>query len=169
MIRSLNGKTPKIAESAFISEAAYIAGDVEIGENSSAWPGAVIRTEHGSIRIGQNTHIEDNCVVHGGGNASIGDNVIVGHGAMVHCHRIGNNVLIGINATVLDGADVGNFCVLAAGCVVTPGMKIPDNSLVSGVPGKIQGQVPEEQRLRWLEEAPKIYARFAREYKEQGL
>ncbi|MHC4537896.1 MAG: gamma carbonic anhydrase family protein [Planctomycetota bacterium] len=82
MIKSLDGKTPKIADSACISQSAFIAGDVEIGDNSSVWPGAVIRADFGKIRIGNNTHIEDNCVLHGG-NMEIGDNVIVGHGAVV--------------------------------------------------------------------------------------
>jgi len=167
LIRSFNGKTPQIAESAFVSEVAYVVGDVEIGENSSVWPWTVMRAERGSIRIGKNTHIEDNSVVHGGVN--IGDNVIVGHGTIIHCRSIGNNVLIGMNATVLEGVQIGNFCVIGAGCLVSQGMEIPDNSFVVGVPAKIQRQVSPEQRLRWLEQAPKVYARLAKEYKEQGL
>jgi len=167
MIRSFNGKTPQIADSAFISEAAYIVGDVEIGENSSVWPGAVIRCDHSNIRIGKNTHIEDNCVIHGGG--TIGDNVIVGHGTIVHCRRIGNNVLIGMNATVLDGVQIGSFCVIGAGSLVSQGMEIPDNSFVVGIPAKIQRQVSPEQKLRWLERAPEHYARLVNEYKEQGV
>ena len=167
MIRSFKGKTPKIAESAFVSEAAYVIGDVEIGENSSVWPGAVIRGDHSNPKIGKNTHIEDNSVIHGGVN--IGDNVIVGHGTIIHCRRIGNNVLIGMNATLLNGAEIGNFCVIGAGCLVSQGMKIPDNSFVVGVPAKIQRQVSPEQTLRWLEQAPEIYIKLANEYKEQGV
>ena len=167
MIRSFNGKTPKIAESAFVSEMAYVVGDVEIGENSSVWPGTVIRGDHSNIRIGKNTHIEDNSVVHVGVN--IGDNVIVGHGTIIHCRRIGNNVLIGMNATLLQGAEIGSFCVIGAGCLVSQGMEIPDNSFVVGVPAKIQRQVSTEQALRWLEEAPEHYAKLVNEYKEQGV
>ncbi len=170
MIRSFNGKTPKIAESAFISEAAYVIGDVEIGENASVWPGAVIRSDHSPIRIGKNTHIEDNCVVHAGANGvNIGDNVIVGHGAIINCRRIGNNVLIGMNATLLHDAEIGSCCIIGANCLVSQGMKIPDNSFVVGVPAEIRGQVSPQQLLRWTQEGPENYAKLANEYKEQGL
>ena len=102
MIRSFNGKTPKIHETAFVSEAAYIIGDVELGENSSVWPGAVIRADLGKITIGKNSVIEDNCVIHSGSpsfppniDVTIGENVIIGHGAVSNAHKIGNNVVIG--------------------------------------------------------------------------
>ena len=107
MIRSVNGKTPKIAESAWVSEAAYVVGDVEIGKNSSVWPGTIIRGDLASIKIGKNTIIQDNCVIHAGspfnppGDAVIGDKVLIGHGAVINCSMIGNNVLIGMNATLL--------------------------------------------------------------------
>ena len=124
MIRSFNGKTPVIADSAFISEAAYIVGDVEIGENSSVWPGTVVRGDSGSIKIGKNTNIQDNSVVHGG--VTIGDNVHVGHGAVINCRRIGDNVLIGMNATLLHDAEIGYLCIIGAGCLVCLGMRVPD-------------------------------------------
>ncbi|MBI3930432.1 MAG: gamma carbonic anhydrase family protein [Chloroflexi bacterium] len=165
MIRSFNGKTPKIAESAFVSEAAYVIGDVEIGEHSSVWPGAVIRTESASIKIGTNTAIEDNCVIHGG--ITIGDNVTIGHGAIIQCRRIGNNILIGMNATVLHGAEIGSFCVIGAGCLVSQGMKIPDNSFVVGVPAKIKGPVSSERRQE--QQGSQHYVELAKQYKEQGL
>jgi carbonic anhydrase/acetyltransferase-like protein (isoleucine patch superfamily) len=176
MIRSLGDKKPKIAKSAFVSEAAYIIGEVEIGENSSVWPGAVIRADFGSIRIGKNTAIEDNCVIHAGTPSepgyrekmTIGDNVHIGHGAVVNCRKIGNNVLIGMNATILHDIEIGDFCIIAAGCLVSQGMKVPDRSLVVGVPGKIKGQVTDEQ-LWWVEEAPKIYVEMTKRYKELGL
>ena len=100
MIKAFDGKTPQIAPTAFVSEAAYIIGDVEIGENSSIWPGAVIRGDFTSIKVGHNSQIEDNCVVHAGSPLVIGDNVHIGHGAVIHCSRIGNNVLIGSKATL---------------------------------------------------------------------
>jgi carbonic anhydrase/acetyltransferase-like protein (isoleucine patch superfamily) len=107
MIKSFNGKTPKVAESAFISEAAYVIGDVEIGEYASVWPGAVIRADFGSLRIGKNTAVEDVSIIHvgspsdPGAGTTIGDNVHIGHGAVINCRSIGNNVLIGMNATIL--------------------------------------------------------------------
>ena len=176
MIRSLGSKTPKIAESAFVSEAAYVIGEVEIGENSSVWPGAVIRGDFGSIKIGSNTAIEDNCVIHSGTpstpsyreDVTIGDKVHIGHGAVINCRRIGNNVLIGMNATLLHDAEIGDSCIIAAGCMVRQEMKIPDGSFVAGVPGKIKGKASAEQ-LWWVEEGPQGYAELAKQYKEQGL
>ena len=172
MIRNFNEKHPKISKTAFISEAAYIIGDVEIGENSSVWPGAVIRGDFGKIVIGSNTTIEDNCVIHSGSPATdssisdliIGDNVHIGHGAVVNCRKIGNNVLIGINATVLHDTDIGSECIIGAGCVVKEGMMIPDNSFVAGVPGKILGEVSEKQKW-WTRKAPQQYAMKILEYK----
>ncbi len=174
MIRSFNGKTPRIAESAFVSEAAYVVGDVEIGENSSVWPGAVIRGDLGAIKIGNNTEVEDVCVIHSGappapvGDVTIGDNVHIGHGAIVHARRIGDNVLIGMNATILHDAQIGNFCVIGAGCLVSQGMLIPDRSFVVGVPGKIKGQASEQQ-LWWVNEGPQTYAKLSRQYIREGL
>jgi len=168
MIRSFNGKTPKIADSAFVSEAAYVVGDVEIGENSGIWPGAIIRGDFASIKIGRNTMIEDNSVVHTGVPMQIGDNVTIGHSVVVHGIRIGNNTLVGNNATVLDNAEIGSFCVIGAGCVVSPGMKIPDNSFAVGVPAEIKGPVSPERRQQ-RRPGQRTYAELLRLYKEQGL
>ena len=168
MIRSFNGKTPKIAESAFISEAACIIGDVEIGDNSGVWPGAVIRGDFGSIKIGCNSNIEDNSVLHGAG-IEIGDNVIIGHSVVMEGKKIGNNTVIGNNATILVEAEIGNFCIIGAGCLVRQGMKIPDNSFVAGVPGEIKGKASSKEQLFWIEEAPRAYAKLVKQYKEQGF
>lgn len=173
MIKAFDGKTPKIAKSALVSEAACIIGNVEIGENSSVWPGAVIRADFGKITIGKNTAIEDNCVIHSGSphsdvkDVTIGDEVHVGHGAVVNGHKIGSNVLIGMNATILHDAEIGNFCIIGANCLVGEGMKIPDNSFVVGVPGKIKGRVLPKQSF-WVKDASKSYARIVKRYKEQG-
>ena len=174
MIRPFNNKTPKIAESAFISEAAYIVGDVEIGEGSSVWPGAVIRGDFGKIRIGSNTAVEDNCVVHSGspsspkGDVVIGDRVHIGHGAVLNCANIGNDVLIGMNATILHDAKIGNMCIIAANCLVSQGKTIPDNSFVVGVPCQIKGPITSDQKW-WIKEAPKEYAILTQKYKAEGL
>jgi carbonic anhydrase/acetyltransferase-like protein (isoleucine patch superfamily) len=176
MIKSFNGKTPRIAQSAFVSEAAYVVGNVEIGENSSVWPGAVIRGDFGSIKIGNNTAIEDTCIIHAGSpstpdfavDVSIGDNVHIGHGAAINCRRIGDSVLIGMNATILHDAEIGSFSIIGAGCLVGEGVKIPNRSFVVGVPGKIKGEVSPKQ-LWWVEEGPRAYAELGRQYKEQGL
>ncbi|MFC2071258.1 gamma carbonic anhydrase family protein [Chloroflexota bacterium] len=175
MIRSFNGKTPKIAESAFVSEAAYVIGDVEIGENSSVWPGAVIRGDFGKIKIGKNTTIEDNCVVHSGSpslppisDVTIGENVVIGHGAITNGRRIGNNVILGINSSILHDAEIGDYSIIAAGCIVKEKMKIPEKSFVIGVPAEIKGEISTKQ-LWWSQNSPQIYHELAQQYKREGL
>ena len=105
MIRPLDGKSPRIHPSAFISEAAYIVGDVVIGENTSIWPGAVIRADYGDIIIGKNCSIQDNAVLHTDDHLELGDNVLLTHGAVVHGGKVGSNVLIGVNAVLLEDTD----------------------------------------------------------------
>lgn len=174
MIRSLNGKTPRIAETAFVSEAAYVVGDVVIGEGSNVWPGAVIRGDFGRIVIGRETSVEDNCVIHSGtpsapvGNVSIGDKVLIGHGAVLNCRRVGDHVLIGMGSTLLHDAEIGDFCIIAAACLVRQGMMIPDRSFVAGVPGEIRGE-PTEEHLWWVREGYKEYADLVKMYKAEGL
>ena len=173
MIRSFNGKTPRIAGSAFISKTAYIIGDVEIGENCVVMPGAVIRADLGKITIGDNTIVEDNCVIHSGSldgfeDIVIGENVVIGHGAVNHARKIGDNVLIGINATILHDAEIGDFCIIAAGALVGQGAKIPDRSFVAGVPGKVKKEVSQEQLL-WTQLGSIAYIELAKQYKKEGL
>jgi carbonic anhydrase/acetyltransferase-like protein (isoleucine patch superfamily) len=161
-----------VAATAFVSEAAYVVGDVEIGEGCNIWPGAVIRGDTGCIKLGKDVSVQDGCVIHSGIppdlDVNIGDMVQMGHGAVIHCKSIGANTLIGINATLLHGAEIGSLCIIGAGCVVGEGMKVPDSSFVVGVPGKIKGRTTEKQ-LQWVQEAPVEYADLGRQYKEQGL
>lgn len=167
MIRSFEGKHPQIAASAFVSEAAYVVGDVVMGDRSSAWPGAVIRGDFAPIRIGMNTHVEDNVTVHCGELLEIGDHNIIGHNVVIHCKRIGDNNLIGNNSTLLDGAEVGNHCVIAAGAVVAPRTIVPDWSFVVGIPGVVS-PLPESMRGRVAE--PSFgYADMAARHKASGL
>jgi carbonic anhydrase/acetyltransferase-like protein (isoleucine patch superfamily) len=172
MIKTFQGKTPVISSGAFVSQAAYIVGDVEIGVGTNVWPGTVIRGDTGHIIIGKNTSVQDNCVIHSGQepepDVSIGDEVQIGHGAVIHARKIGSHVLIGMNATILPGAEIGDYCIIGAGCVVGTDMKVPDNSFVVGVPGKIKGKATAEQ-LRWVEEASVEYAERGRQYKAEGL
>ena len=167
MIREFDHKYPKIATSAFISEAAYVVGDVEIGEGSSIWPGAVIRGDCGKIRIGKNTSIEDNCVVHGKGDVIIGDNVIVGHGAVVHGYSVGNFVLVGNNAVILNDAVIGAFSIIGAGSVVAEGMQVPPKSLCIGTPARIKGRVSSQQ-IEQIRQGAIFYTDLAGKYKRQG-
>ena len=168
MIRALKGRNPQIAPSAFVSEAAYVVGDVEIGEHASVWPGAVIRGDFCKIRIGSNSVLEDNCVVHGETDISIGRGVIVGHGAIVHCRPIGDNVLVGSNATILDGAEIGEGAIIAACSLIPPETRIPGRRLAAGIPAQIKGEISSEQLLR-LTEGARLHRRLAGEYKRQGL
>ena len=168
MLRRFGGKTPQVAESAFVSEAAYVIGDVEIGNNSGVWPGAVIRGDFAGIRIGCKTMIEDNCVLHTGVPMEIGDNVIIGHSVVVHGKKIGNNNLVGNNATILENSQIGSFCIIGAGCLVSSGMKIPDHSFVIGVPARIEKQIGPEQLKRLLKGA-QSYQELLKLYKQQGL
>lgn len=170
MIRSFEGHTPRIAESAWIAETAYVIGDVEIGEGSSVWPSAVVRGDFSSIRIGANCHIEDTTVVHCGEPLVVGDNVTAGHGVVLHGKRVGDNVLLGNNATILDGAEIGSFTIIAAGAVVAPRTVVPEGSIVRGVPGVIE-PLDEARRAR-LEARGRSdvgYADMVRRYKAAGL
>ena len=168
MLRSFDGKTPRVAASAFVSEAAYVIGDVEIGEDSGIWPGAVVRGDFALIKIGRNTMVEDNCVLHRGGSLEIGDNVLIGHSVVVHGSRVGSNTLIGNNATILDDAEIGSFCVIGAGCLVSQGMKVPDGSFIVGIPAEIKGPISSRQR-QGLEKWSQSYAALMKRYKQQGL
>jgi len=172
MIRRFGNKAPKIDASAVISERAYILGDVEIGKNCIAFPGAVVRGDFGPIRIGDEVFIEDNVVLHGATSGlDIGDFVILGHGAVVNSRRIGNHVLIGINAVILHDAEIGNRCIIAAGAVVGEGMKVPDGSFVAGVPGRIVGKLSNTQ-LKRIEHDPATRLRLKQmleQYQQEGL
>ena len=169
MIKSFNGKTPIIAESAFISETAYIIGDVEIGEYSGIWPGAVVRADFASIKIGSNSDVEENSVLHTSYPMEIGDNVIIGHGVVMHGLKIGDNTIIGINATILEEAEIGDYCIVAAGSVVTEKMKIPSRSFVTGVPARVKREITEQQMAR-LDEHNRYYTKeYRQSCKEQGI
>jgi carbonic anhydrase/acetyltransferase-like protein (isoleucine patch superfamily) len=159
MLETFDGQRPKLADSAFVHRSACVRGDVEIGDRSMVLPGASITGDCGTIRIGRCTIIEDNCVIHVGTHEEwernirslleIGDNVTIGHGAVVHGRSIGNRVLIGMNATILEAVQIGDECVIAAGAVVPQGMTVPDRSFVAGVPGKIKGELKPSQ-ARWV-------------------
>ncbi len=165
MIRSLDGKTPRIHPSVFVSEAAYIVGDVEIGENSSVWPGAVIRADYGDIIIGKNCSIQDNCVLHTDDHLELGDNVLLTHGAVIHGGRVGSNIVIGVNAVLLEDTDIGDHVFIGAGAVVRG--QIPSHSLVVGVPGRIR---PLSDALaERLKNPTANYVRNAKRFLDQGL
>ena len=166
-IRSLGTMVPQIHPSAFISEAAYIIGDVVIGPNSSVWPGAVVRADSCRITIGAGTNIQDNSVLHADEEATIGDNVTIGHGAVCHATGIGSGSLIGNGAVLNHGVELGEKCLVAAGSTVTENKEFPEKSLIRGTPGKAIGTIRsrhEELQRR----AAEGYVKRVSQYRIEG-
>lgn len=182
MLESFDNWVPKIAKTAFVHPSAWVRGDVEIGDYSIIWPGASITGDWGAIRIGRCTIIEDNCVIHVATNEDwqrnerglfeIGKNVTIGHGAVLHGKKIGNRVMIGMNATVLQHVEIGDECVIAAGAVLTEGMNIPSRSFVAGVPAKIKGDL-RPSHAYWVGEGQEandaFYAEYIRKLEESSV
>ncbi len=168
LIKPFRGKMPQVHATAFVSQTALVMGDVHIGPYAGIWPGAVIRGDFAPIVIGAHTIIEDNCVVHSGEPLNLGEHVIVGHGAVVHGRDVGNRCMIANNSTILDGAVLGQFCIVGAGCVVSPNADIPDESLVYGVPHKVVGAIKSHQRAR-LERGNASYIERFAAYREAGI
>jgi carbonic anhydrase/acetyltransferase-like protein (isoleucine patch superfamily) len=154
-----------IHPSAFIARGAVVLGDVTIGEESSVWFSAVIRGDCEAIRIGRRTNIQDGSILHAdpGFPCTVGDEVTIGHGAIVHGATVASRVLIGMRAVVMNGAKIGEGSVVGVGAVVTEGTKIPPGSLVLGLPGKIVREVAPEDAAR-IRHAAEHYAAAAKEY-----
>jgi carbonic anhydrase/acetyltransferase-like protein (isoleucine patch superfamily) len=156
MIRAYRGVVPKIAASAYIDPSAQVIGDVLVGERSSIWPNVTVRGDVNSIRIGDETNIQDNCVLHCDADffpLNIGNRVTVGHLAMLHGCTIEDDCLIGIGAIVLNGAKIGSGSVIAAGAVVPEGAEVPPRSMVMGVPAKVKRPLTEDERDRFRQNA----------------
>ena len=158
--------SPKIHPKAKIHSTAIIIGNVEIEEDVSIWPYAVIRGDVDRIKISKKSNIQDNCVIHPNLNKPviIGECVTVGHSAVIHGSIIGSYSLIGMNSTIID-CEVGNFCLVAGGCVLTPGTKIPSGSLVAGVPGKIIRALTDTE-IENLKRSADEYFKLAQMYEE---
>ena len=136
-----------IDKSVFIAEGARIVGDVEVGKNCSVWFNAVIRADSNAVKIGENSNVQDNAVIHTSKEygVQIGDNVTIGHGAIVHGCTVENNVMIGMGAIILDGAVIGANSLIGAGALVTQGKVVPAGSLAFGNPMKIVRQLTEKE------------------------
>ncbi|MBR3297441.1 MAG: gamma carbonic anhydrase family protein [Firmicutes bacterium] len=145
MIITCKGKTPKIADDVFVAENAVIIGDVEIGPGSSVWFGAVIRGDNDSIRIGRNSNVQDNCTLHSdeGDPITIGDNVTIGHNAVVHGCTLDDNVLVGMNSTVLNGAHIRRNSLIGAGAMVKGNSDFPEGSMIVGAPAIVKSPVKQ--------------------------
>lgn len=140
-------RAEQIAADVFLAAGVRIVGDVTIGAQSSVWFNAVVRGDSEAIRIGRGTNIQDNSVLHAdpGFPCLVGDGVTVGHAAVVHGARVGDNVVIGMHAVVMNGADIGRDCLIAVGALLTEGTVVPPGSLVMGLPGKVlRSLTPDE-------------------------
>jgi carbonic anhydrase/acetyltransferase-like protein (isoleucine patch superfamily) len=167
VIRPFRGKTPRVAGDAFVAQSAEVIGDVVIGERSSIWYGAVLRGDVEGIRIGSETSIQDNTVIHvdsSGFSTVVGDRVTVGHSVVLHGCRIGNDALIGIGSIVLNGAEVGEGAMIGAGSLVTPGTKVPAGMLALGSPARVKRPVTEEERSH-ARQGVAHYVQLAREHR----
>jgi len=155
---------PNIDKSSYIAPSAVIIGDVTIGKNCGVFPNAVIRGDQNSIEIGDGSNVQDCCVIHvnESNNVKIGKNVSIGHLAMIHGANIEDECLIGINATVLNGAIIGSGSVIGANALVTAGTKIPNNSLVIGTPGKIIKQ--DKDLLDMIKSNAEIYKKLSHKH-----
>jgi len=166
IIRTFNGKHPQIAADVFIAENATIIGDVEIGPGASIWYGAILRGDVGAIRIGARTNIQDLACVHMTtdlSDAVLGEDIVVGHGAIIHGAIIGNRVLVGMGSILLDNAEIGDECVVGAGAFVPARFKAPPRSLVLGSPAKVIRPLKESEIAMGLAGA-EDYQALARRY-----
>jgi carbonic anhydrase/acetyltransferase-like protein (isoleucine patch superfamily) len=166
MILPYRGTWPKIHETAFVAPSADIVGDVEIGSHSSVWFQCVIRGDVNFIRIGNNTNIQDHSMLHVTRVKSplrIGDDVTVGHRVTLHGCTVGNKILIGMGAIILDDAQIGDECIIGAGTLITKNTIIPPRSLVLGAPGKVVRELKQEE-IDFLSKSAVNYVGDASEY-----
>ena len=143
----LDGKTPRVADDAYVAPTAVLIGDVTVSAGASIWFGAVLRGDNSSIVIGEGSNVQDNCVIHCADELPtiVGANVTVGHMAMLEGCRIGDGSLIGMGAVVMNGARIGAGSLVAAGAVVLEGTEVPPGSLVAGLPAKVRRELSEDE------------------------
>lgn len=166
-IYALNGVKPQIHESAWIAPNATVIGDVVIGEGSSVWFGAVIRGDVFPIRIGARTNIQDNAVVHvtnGRAATTIGDDVTIGHSAIIHGCTVGNRCLVGMGSTVLDNATVEDDVFVAAGSLVPPGARVESGGMAIGRPAKRVRALNDMDRME-IAGAAALYVQYAQDFR----
>jgi carbonic anhydrase/acetyltransferase-like protein (isoleucine patch superfamily) len=168
MIITYRGKTPKIHPTAFVAPTAVLIGDVEVGEESSIWFGAVLRGDNGPIRIGARTSVQDNAVLHVMTLTQIDDDVTIGHCAVMEDCHVKRYALIGSNAVLLNGCVIGEGALVAAGSVVGERVEIPDRTLAAGVPAKVKKAI-EGEAARWIEIASEEYVHLSRSYIAEGI
>ena len=166
MIKSFAGKTPKVADRAFITDDAIVIGDVEIGDEASVWFGSIVRGDVNYIRIGDRTNVQDACVIHVSSREHptiLEDEITVGHRVTLHGSYVEHGCLIGIGSTLLDGSRIGRNSLVAAGSLITPGTIIPPESLVMGAPAKVKRPLTKDE-LAYLDRSWKNYVELSRRY-----
>lgn len=148
LILPFNGKAPRIHSSAYVAPNAVIVGDVEIAEDASVFYGVVIRADVGSIRIGARSNIQDNSVIHTEEDSPtvIGEDVTVGHQALVHACTVGDGTLVGMQSSLLSRSVIGAGCIIGGGAVVLEGQEVPEGSLAAGLPAKVRRELSAEER-----------------------
>jgi carbonic anhydrase/acetyltransferase-like protein (isoleucine patch superfamily) len=166
MLRPFKNLTPRVDDSAFVDQSAQVIGDVEIGAESSVWMNVVIRGDVNYIRIGKRTNIQDLTLLHGmtGTHPTVlGNEVTVGHSAIIHGAMVDDRVLVGMGAVLLNGVHVESDCVIAAGTLLTEGTRIPARSLVMGRPGRVKRTLTDEEigNIRWYADA---YVKYRLDY-----
>ena len=162
---SLLRARPRIDATAFVADGAVVVGDVTVGAESSIWFGCVVRGDRSPVTIGDRCNVQDGCIVHEDPEfpVVIGNDVSMGHGAVVHGATVEDEVLIGIRSTVLNGAVIGRGSIIGAGAVVTSGMQVPPGSLVLGIPGKVMRPV-DDKGLALIQRTRTNYVRLSRQY-----
>lgn len=168
-IRPFRGRYPEIDPSVYIADNATIVGDVHIGPRSSIWFGAVLRGDVFHIRVGSETSIQDNTVIHVTHDrfaTTVGNRVTVGHSVTLHGCTIGDLCIIGMGATVLDQVEVGERCIVGAGALLTPGTKVPPGHLVVGSPARVKRPLSDAE-LEWLAASAAHYVELGRIYTEE--
>ncbi|MCM5680261.1 gamma carbonic anhydrase family protein [Schlegelella sp. S2-27] len=157
---------PDVHETAWVADSAEVIGKVELAEGASVWFGSVVRGDVETIRIGRGTNIQDHSVLHAdpGQPLTLGENVTVGHQAMLHGCTVGDGTLIGIQAVVLNGARIGRNCIVGAGALVTEGKEFPDGSMILGSPAKAVKQLTPEQ-ITAFQAGARHYVENARRFK----
>ncbi len=171
LIKSVRGFTPQIDPSVYVAENATIVGDVVIGKDCSIWFGAILRGDVNSIRIGNNVNIQDGVVLHTLYQKSqviIDDNVSVGHNAIIHGAIVHSNVLVGMGATILDNAEIGENSIIAANALVLANTKVEPNSVYAGVPAKKVKDVSPEQLENIIKRTANNYHMYSTWFKDEG-
>ncbi|RUS59129.1 gamma carbonic anhydrase family protein [Pseudorhodobacter sp. E13] len=164
MIFALDGVAPKLHADTWVAHDANLIGKIVLEQGASVWFGATLRGDNEEIRVGENSNIQENCVLHTdmGFPLTIGANCTIGHKAMLHGCVIGEGSLIGMGAVVLNGARIGKGCLIGAGALITEGKEIPDGSLVMGAPGKVVRVLDAEAQAKLLQSAAGYRANMQR-------